>query len=484
MSVIKIYGALIALMVLTAILGQVAVSAARLVFVLGCFGVAALAYRTGGLPLHLEITIQLYVFAPLLRRLVDVNVGYDAIGTMLVGPVLALMAAFPELRRLLSDRRRDTIVFVPYLMITACVTYGWIISAFQNNLLSSTISAAKYMVPMLYCVCLLLRPDESARILRSAVRAFVIVGPIIGFYGIAQELSPQAWDRYWIVASNFQAAGQPESMQVRVFSTMNSPASFAAYAVCGLLLFSFTRSFIPGLLVPFIALLPLSISLLLSGMRTTWISAAVSLLFCLLFRATRQRASLLIIFLTVGVIFTLLLTSFGTSVADRISSMGSGVSQDGSGSERLHDYIYVFTEGRRYLFGMGLSADSDPRMAALDGQWLLSVVQMGLVFGTLHTLLIMWAGVQGLLTLRHNPEVLRIVAGALILGDMSVFLLLGFSVGEIGFLFWMLVGVLTNQPEARLQDRTQQPRGSGILRQDSGRILPRLLKVPDARLAS
>ena len=133
------------------------------------------------------------------------------------------------------------------------------------------------------------------------------------------------------------------------------------------------------------------------------------------------------------------------------------MSQDGSASERLHDYIYVFTEGQRYLFGMGLSADADARMAALDGQLLLSVVQMGLVFGTLHTLLIMWAGVQGLLTLRHNQEVLRVVAGALILGEMSVFLLIGFSVGEIGFLFWMLVGVLTGRPEQRAQDSVRRP---------------------------
>ena len=441
------YGALVALLLLTGLLGQAGIGAARLLFVGGCFCVAAQAYRSGGLPLHLEISIALFVFAPLLRRIIDVHVGYDASAAMLVGPLLALVAAFPELRGLLSDRRRSMTIFIPYLLIMVCVGYGWVISAFQSDILVATIAAVKYLVPMLYCVCLLLRPDESSRVLRSAVRAFVIVGPIVGIYGIAQELAPPAWDKYWIISSKMVTAGEPEPMQVRVFSTMNSPASLAAYAVCGLMLFSFTRTVIPAYLVPFLALLPLSMSLLLSGMRTLWISAAVSLLFCMLFRQTRQRASLLIICLAAGVMFTLLFTSFGTSVADRISTLSGNVSQDGSGSERLHDYIYVFTEGQRYLFGVGLSADPDPRMAALDGQLLMSVVQMGLVFGALHTLLIVWAAVQGLLTLRNNQEVLRIVAGALIVGNLSVFLLLAFSAGEIGFLFWMLVGVLTVQAE-------------------------------------
>ena len=267
LPIVTTYAAVIGLLLFTAFLGQVGIGAARLLFVVGCFGVAVRAYRLGGLPLHLETSLVLFVFSPLLRRIIDVHLGYDASGTMLVGPLLALTAVFPELRRLLAKRRGDMIVFLPYLLITACVTYGWIISAFQNNIVPATISAAKYMVPMLYCVCLLVRSDESTRVLRAAVRAFLIIGPIIGLYGIAQELSPQRWDTYWIVASKFEAAGQPEPMQVRVFSTMNSPASFATYAVCGLLLFSFTRSFIPTLLVPFVALLPLSMSLLLSGIR-------------------------------------------------------------------------------------------------------------------------------------------------------------------------------------------------------------------------
>ena len=162
-----------------------------------------------------------------------------------------------------------------------------------------------------------------------------------------------------------------------------------------------------------------------------------------------------------------------------MNTLSGSLSQDGSASERLHDYIYVFTEGQRYLFGMGLSADADARMAALDGQLLLSVVQMGLVFGTLHTLLIMWAGVQGLLTLRHNQEVLRVVAGALILGEMSVFLLIGFSVGEIGFLFWMLVGVLTGRPEQRAHDSARPP--DDDLRQRRTRsAVPRWATSPNA----
>jgi hypothetical protein len=273
-------------------------------------------------------------------------------------------------------------------------------------------------------------------VLRAAARAFLIASPVIGLYGIAQNLAPPAWDTYWMVSSKMLSIGSPEAGQLRVFSTMNSPASFAFYAVCGLLLFSFTRSVIPPVLVAVGALLPLAMALLLSGVRTAWISAAVAVAFCFLFKPTRARAGILAVCLALGVAFTLLYTSFG-------DTFGGGVAQDGSGQDRLHDYLYVFNDSSRYVFGIGLSGDSDPQMAALDGQLLLSVVQMGLAVGMLHMLSLLWAGAQALLSLRHDQAVLRIVAGAVVLGDLSVFLLLGFSVGEIGFLFWMLVGVLT-----------------------------------------
>ena len=168
----------------------------------------------------------------------------------------------------------------------------------------------------------------------------------------------------------------------------------------------------------------------------------VSLVFCLLFNRTRARAGMLTVGLGFVVAFALLYTSFADTVGTRLSTLSGSVDKDGSGSERLHDYKYRLTEGERFLFGTGLG-QGDRYLVTLDGQLLTSMVQMGYVIGTLYTLLTLWAGAQALLGLRRQNDMLRLVAGSIIIGQMSVFLLLDFSVGEIGFLYWMLVGILT-----------------------------------------
>ena len=464
-ATLTVYAMLIGFLLVVAALGEVGVGAVRMLFILGCVTVAYVAYRTGSLALHVEVVIPLFVFAPFLRRLIDLHTGYEPSGMMLVGPLAALGVALPELRGLMSGRGQKLAPFTPYLLMTACLTYGWALSAVANAFLPSTITAAKYGLPMLYCMCLMLRPDQSDRVLNSAARAFLVVSPIIGLYGIYQHLYPPAWDQYWMTQSKMVSIGQPLPGQVRVFGTMNSPVSFAAYATCGLLLFSFIRrSFIPPLLVPVVALLPLSLALLLTEVRSAWISAAVSLAFCLSFKRTRSRAGVLTVCLGLGIAFALLFTSFGDSVGERLGSMNAGVSDDGSGYERMHDYMYVFTESDRFLFGIGLAGATDPRMAAMDGQLLQSGVQMGTVIGLVYCLAMLWAGGQALLTLRRDDGVMRLVAGSWILGELAIFLLTAISIGESGFLFWMRVGVITAKP---------RPPGDGRRRVVQDRLLGR-----------
>lgn len=445
-STLMLYGLLTGFLLLVAAMGMVGLSAARTVFIVGGAGLAYHAYKTGGLAAHVEVVIVMFVLGPFLRRLIDLHAGFDASGTMLVGPLVAIAVVLPELRSLL-DPNRSAKMLIPYMLMTACLVYGWAISAFQNNVIDSTIVGIKYMIPMLYAVCLISRPDESDAVLQAAARAFLVLGPIIGLYGVLQHLSPQAWDQYWMVEAKMPSIGQPFPGQVRVFSTMNSPVSFAAYATCGLLLFSFMpRSFIPPILVPVVAILPLCLAILLTSVRTAWISAGVSILFCLLFNRTRGRATFLIICLGLGITFALLFTSFADVISDRFASLDTNVDGDGSGHERMGDYLHVFSEDSRYIFGTGMApVVGDQNMAALDGQILSSAVQMGTTFGMLYILGVVWAGVQAVLRIGRNEEPIRLVAAALIIGNLVILPLTSIAVGEIGFLYWIMVGVLSSR---------------------------------------
>ena len=134
----------------------------------GCLGVAVRAYQRGSFALHVQVAIPLFVFAPLLRRIVDLHVGYDASGSMLVGPLLALTAVFPTLRRLLLQSPPPRSTFMPFSIAAMCLAYGWIITAFGGDLIASTTNAMKYVIPMLYCMCLIAAPQQSAVVLGAA----------------------------------------------------------------------------------------------------------------------------------------------------------------------------------------------------------------------------------------------------------------------------------------------------------------------------
>ena len=329
-----------------------------------------------------------------------------------------------------------------------CLLYGWALSAFQNNLLDASIDFSKSLVPMFYAMYLLEAGERSKDILQGAARAFLFVSPIIGVYGVLQYLNPPEWDRYWMIYSQMKSIGTPEPRQVRVFSTMNSPVSFAMFATCGLLLFGFCRR---GLL-PVLLAIPLCMALLLTAVRTAWIAGAIGLFYCFFFNATRSRAVLLTLSLLGAGAALVLMTPIGDAVAVRLASLGSNPSDDGSGHARLQEYIHVYSSMDHYLFGNGFGNKvRDVKLMNNDGQFIASAVAMGIFIGNIHVIAVIWAAMQGLIGVRPGEKPVRLVAAAVVLGYLCVLPLLFVTGGEIAFLFWMFVGVLPRGAAFRLQ---------------------------------
>ena len=384
---------LLSLLTVTLALGHVGIGLVRPLFILGCIVVAWRALKVGP-GVHAEVVIVLFVAAPFLRRIVDVSAGYNPSGIMLVGPLLALAIPLKSLQNLLIQRQSNSSIYAPYLIMGACLTYGWAISAFQGDLMEATVSGLKLFIPMLYAVYLIQRSEDCEEIINSVTRAFLFVTPILGAYGIFQYVNPQSWDRYWMINSPMLTSiGKPEPMQVRVFSTMNSPASFATFATCGLLLYGFCRR---GL-VSVVLIIPICIGLLLSFYRTAWITIAISVVLCFLANSTRSRAIWLTVCLLGAGALAILTTPFGPEIVDRLMTLTGDPAQDGSGHERLREFMHLYSDQARYLFGRGLAGDKvlDPQLIGIDGQLIASAVFMGIIVGNIHVLALIWACLQG-----------------------------------------------------------------------------------------
>ncbi len=456
------YGMLVGFLALTFLLSGSAV--ARPFFIAGCAGLGWLAWRRG-VAAHLELVIMLFAAAPFLRRVTDYHVGWDPSGVMLAGPLFALLVACAELYQLLSAgpaHRRAALK--PFVLYGGCIAYAWMVSSVQGNIVPASTTMLRYAAPLLYGAWLACRGEPQAA-LAGATRAFTIILPIIGVYGLLQWLNPPEWDRFWMLMAPMDSIGLPLPKQVRVFGPLNSPASYAMFITCGLLLVMNARR---GLLTLLLAA-PACVGLLLSQFRTAWIGLAVGLLFFMMLPRTRRRSALFVVFLVAAVTVVATATPFADVVTKRLETLQSSPTEDGSGSARLEQGQYLLAHLDDFMLGYGLapqSADYHIQQAfAADGAIVISIVEMGLVVGTISLLALGWAGITAISRSWLVREPLVVAAGGIVAAQLIDVPLTGVTTGELGFLTWTFIAILIGlgaRPRAI-------PVGIGMRQQAAGR---------------
>ncbi|MDC7787139.1 O-antigen ligase family protein [Rhodoplanes sp. TEM] len=433
----------VVLLAATALAGPALGGLSRIAFIAGCGAAGWYAWRRGPGE-HLQAALVLFAFAPFARRVVDLAVGYDQAGIMLVGPLLALLAPLPQLvRRLESDRPFDP-RFGPILLVGACVAYATALSLFQGDLMNAATGALKWSVPLLYAA-VLIDAAEPEELVRRAAAAFLVILPAIGLYGIWQYVDPPNWDRYWMSFAPIMSAGQPIPFGVRTFSTMNGPASFATFTAVGLLLVGFLRP--PW--QTFLFASPAALALLLSLYRTAWLSLAVGLLFCLAFAVTRRRSATVLIGLVGAAVIAATLTPFGEVIGERLSTLTEG-SQDGSAQERLEQYVTLWSQWDSSLLGVGFTVTDvgSAGAMAIDGMIIACWLSMGIVGGLACLAGFVWAAGRAIAAAVKDGRREAVLVGALACGGLVQMPLSSIAAGELGFLFWTFVVLVSPAPRA------------------------------------
>lgn len=427
------------LLAATALAAPVFGGLVRPVFILGCAVAGWLAWRKGA-EAHVQSAILMFAFAPLVRRLVDISAGFDSSSLMLSGPLLFIIAPVPSviLSRSNPDMPANGWIVAP-LVILACVAYGGALSIIQNDWFNAANGGMKWAAPVLYAIALQQRARSDGALLAAITLAFVLVLPLSGLYGIWQYVDPQSWDQFWMANASITSAGFPLPYMVRVFSTMNGPASYATFTATGLLLVGFLR---PGWLAT-AAMAPAAVGLLLSLYRTSWITLAAGVLFCLLFAPTRMRALSISAGLAGAVVVTLLFTPFGEAITSRFETLGS-VMRDSSGTERLDEYITLWNAPNSMVLGNGFTI-TDVGVAGampIDGQIIACWVTMGIPVGLICLTAYIWVALVATGAAWRTPTREGVVLGALALSALLIQLpLTSIASGEVSALFWMLVAM-------------------------------------------
>jgi hypothetical protein len=409
---------------------------ARPGFVIGCGIVGWLAWRRGPAA-HLQAALVLFAFAPLVRRIVDLQIGYDQLGLMLIGPLLCILVPAIHLPRLLEQRSVPSHWIWPLGIIAASVVYAGILSMAQADWNNAASGILKWLAPVLYAAMMMLSAEREEMI-DAATSAFAFILPILGVYAVYQYVAPLDWDIFWMRYAPIPSIGQPLPYEVRVFATMNSPASFATFTATGLFLIGFSKR-------PWLALaaLPAALGLLLSLYRTAWLSLAISIVFCLMFAGTRRRAGIILVGIGVAVLLAVLLTPFGDVVADRLSTLSEG-SQDGSAQERLEEFVTLWRLPDSSLFGSGFTISDVGAAGAMpvDGMIVACWLSMGIVVGGVCLTALFWAIANAIAVTWIDLTPDAIVVGALALGALLQLPLANITSGENGFFFWTFAALL------------------------------------------
>ncbi len=420
---------------------------ARPLFLLGCLAVAISALRRG-IYAHFQATLLLYTFTPFLRRMVDYGAGYESMGLMLVGPLLALLVPVFDLRRLFDGREPLDERLGPLALAGVCVLYTGMVTLIAGQFNDMASGLLKCMAPILYAAVLVYRADRD-ELLDAAVRAFYIILPVTAIYGILQFMQPQPWDVYWMQMAPIPSIGYPLPYEVRVFSVLNAPAAFATYTAVGLLLVTFLRTGWVSLLV----MAPSSLALLLSLYRTAWVSLAVALLFCLLFARTRLKSQLVIIALIAAGFGALTIPPFSDVIGVRFASISNG-SKDGSLIERFEQYETMWLLPDSSLFGKGFGG-ADVLTAgttAVDGMIITCWQMMGIVAGLLCLCSLGWAIALAVYRSLRERSREAVMIGAVAMFNLAQIPFANILFSEAGFLFWTYVVLLPTafHPRSRI----------------------------------
>lgn len=218
-------------------------------------------------------TLLIWAMAPELRRIMDWSQDvYHSVSLLSLAPLLTGAAlAIPVVRELHRIQKSSTRII---LLFVVALAYGAIIGLVKNGM-GSVYDLANYIVPLLllpYFAVTPFKPKDIDRLLN----AFANIAVMVAIYGIIQYLTVPPWDAFWMRHVDMQSIGTPYPLDIRVFSTLNSPGPAAAFLVFALVPMIVEKRWRGAL--SWVGVLLVVVCLLTTLVRSTWLVLVVMLL--------------------------------------------------------------------------------------------------------------------------------------------------------------------------------------------------------------
>ncbi|MBE9210932.1 O-antigen ligase domain-containing protein [Nostoc sp. LEGE 06077] len=214
--------------------------------------------------LYIGFTWWMWFLTPLVARLIDYKVGWDATRQILISPYLVVFVTIATFLRHFPQASRQG--GLPFILAFIGVFYSFLVGLIYNSPVPVARGLLDWLSPIIFAFHLFTNWRDYPTYRQNLQRTFLFCVLVTGAYGIYQFVVAPEWDRYWLIQSKlFTSSGNPVPFGMRVWSTLHSVGPFGAVMQTGLLLL-FTAS---GPLI-FPASAVGYVSFLLAQARTNW----------------------------------------------------------------------------------------------------------------------------------------------------------------------------------------------------------------------
>lgn len=403
-----------------------------LTFPIGAFAVGLLLYLRYPV-LYVGFTWWILFLTPLIRRLADYRSSFTNPSPMLLAPYLVILVTLATLWRHLPKTYRHG--GLPFVLSFAGIAYGALIGLVKYSPAAVALASLEWIAPALFGFHLFVYWQDYPRYRQNIERVFVWGALIMGTYGVIQYFVLPMWDRFWL-GSLFPiliSVGKPEPMQIRVWSTLNSPGVFGSVMMAALLILFNYRGIwrLPATAVGYL-------SFLLTSVRTAWLGWAIGLVILAgSLKAGLQRRLLLSIMITALCVVPLsTIEPFASVISTRLETF-TNLAQDDSAQARADLYAQSIDKVLTDFIGWGISDKLDFDSGILD--ILLSLGWVGACFYLGGIFLLFFKAFQ---KSKEFSDPFISASQAIVLGTFAQLLSGRVTQGPSGVLFWSFLAMI------------------------------------------
>jgi len=392
--------------------------------------------------LYISFNWWVWILTPFARRFIEIKSGYLTTSPILLAPYLVTLPCLLTL--LVHAPKLMRRQLVPFALCFASLCYAYIVGIVSTGIAAASYGLLVWFVPLLLGFHLAMQWDIYPTVRAIMRKTLVLTVLLMGVYGVYQFVRPLPWDLFWIYAAHMTVLGNPQPMQFRVFSTLNSPAPFAVIMMASLLVVVSQRSKLSWL-----AMGAGATALLLTTVRTAWLAWAFGFLIFAWYVPFRSISRIVFPLLSLVVVVCVVtaFTPLGDVIMKRFQSFGT-LHDDFSLHERANLYAAITDRVLNTPMGEGMGGTG--RAATMSQGTALQNMDSGLLdivfslgwFGGL----VFVVGLVGLVGFAINVREVRgdyfdLSLRAAALATLSILPSFNSLVGVDGIVFWGFLGL-------------------------------------------